>query len=209
MRSWRGLLGKLWRIVRLRVFDNDKANAINAAELLRPGRASVIDLSGTDSPAVNNLVIATLLRQIQEQQEQNFHDAEKAGKKPTPTIVIIEEAHEFLSARRIMQMPVLFQQVARIAKRGRKRRLGLCFVTQLPAHLPSEVLGLINNWIVQKISDGDVIDRLRKSIAGPDKAQWGIVPALAPGQAVTSFTSMTRPLLTAIDPAPCRLRSVD
>lgn len=208
VRSWRGLLGKLWRIVRLRVFDNPKANAIHTADLLKPGRCSVIDLSDTDSPAVNNLVIATLLRQIQEQQEQNFH-AEKAGRPPTPTVVIVEEAHEFLSAQRIKQMPVLFQQVARIAKRGRKRWLGLCFVTQLPSHLPDEILGLMNNFIIHKISDSNVIDRLRKSIAGLDKAQWGMVPALAPGQAVVSLTSMTRPLLTAIDPAPCRLRLVD
>ena len=33
--------------------------------------------------------------------------------------------------------------------------------------------------------------------------------ALAPGQAIVSFTSMTRPLLVAIDPAPCLLRMID
>ena len=34
-------------------------------------------------------------------------------------LIVIEEAHEFLSAERADKMPVLFQQVARIAKRGR------------------------------------------------------------------------------------------
>ena len=107
---------------------------------MQPGCVSVIDLSDTDSPAVNNLVIADLLRGIQRQQEENFLKARAAGKRPTPVVIIIEEAHEFLSAQRIHQMPVLFQQVARIAKRGRKRWLGLVFVTQLPQHLPDEVL---------------------------------------------------------------------
>ena len=57
-------------------------------------------------------------------------------------LIVIEEAHEFLSAERIEKMDTLFQQVARIAKRGRKRWLGLVFVTQLPQHLPRQVFGL-------------------------------------------------------------------
>jgi DNA helicase HerA-like ATPase len=124
-------------------------------------------------------------------------------------MVLIEEAHEFLSAERVKQMPVLFQQVARIAKRGRKRWLGLVFITQLPQHLPNEVLGLINNWILHKINDDDVVKRLRRSIGGIDSGLWSQLPSLAPGQSVVSFTSLSRPLLVAIDPTPCQLLMVD
>lgn len=204
--SWLALIGRLGRINRLKVFDNPKAPAINYADLIKPGRVSIIDLSDTDSPEINNLVIADILRGIQRVQEEAVGKAQAAGKKPTPAVVIVEEAHEFLSAQRIKQMPVLFQQVARIAKRGRKRWLGLVFATQLPQHLPDEVLGLINNFVLHKISDAGVVDRLRKSISGIDKGQWGMVPGLAPGQALVSLTSMTRPLLVSIDPTSCRLR---
>jgi DNA helicase HerA-like ATPase len=204
--SWRGLLGKLWRVQRLQIFDNPRAPQLEHASLVQPGCVSVIDLSDTDSPAVNNLVIADLLRGVQRQQEDNFDKAQAAGKRPTPVVIIIEEAHEFLSAQRIHQMPVLFQQVARIAKRGRKRWLGLVFVTQLPQHLPDEVLGLINNFILHKISDGNVVERLRKSISGLDRGQWGMLPGLAPGQALVSLTHMTRPLLVSVDPASCQLK---
>ena len=109
----------------------------------------------------------------------------------------------------VEQMPVLFDQVAKIAKRGRKRWLGLVFVTQLPQHLPDEVLGLINNFVLHKISDGGVVDRLRKSISGIDKSQWSMLPGLAPGQALVSLTSMARPLLVSVDPTPCKLRYVE
>ncbi len=204
--SWRGLLGKLWRVQRLQIFDNPRAPRLEYTSLVQPGCVSVIDLSDTDAPAVNNLVIADLLRGVQRQQEENFRKAQPAGKRPTPVVIIIEEAHEFLSAQRIHQMPVLFQQVARIAKRGRKRWLGLVFVTQLPQHLPDEVLGLINNFILHKISDGNVVDRLRKSISGLDRGQWGMIPGLAPGQALVSLTHMTRPLLVSVDPASCKLK---
>ncbi len=106
-------------------------------------------------------------------------------------------------------MPNLFEQVSRIAKRGRKRWLGLVFVTQLPQHLPRAVLGLVNNFVLHKINDAATITRLRASIPGIDDALWARLPGLAPGQAIASFTSMARPLLVAIDPAPSKLRMVD
>ncbi len=207
--SWRALQGKLGRIRRLNIFDNLSSKPLNYQELLQPGRVSIIDLSDTDSPRINNLVIAELLRGIQNQQDENYTVAEESGKQPTPTMVIIEEAHEFLSAERIQQMPVLFQQVARIARRGRKRWLGLTFVTQLPQHLPDEVLGLINNFILHKIADAGVVSRLKRSIGGIDEGLWSRLPSLAPGQAIVSMASMARPLLVAIDPTPCKLRMVD
>jgi uncharacterized protein len=203
--SWRALMGRLGRLKRLGVFDSQHASALDFETMLQPGRVNIIDLSDTDSPQINNLVIADLLRGIQRQQEQNYVAAAKAGNAPTPTVIFIEEAHEFLSANRIKQMPVLFQQVARIARRGRKRWLGLSFVTQLPQHLPDEVLGLINNWIIHKISDANVINRLQRSIGGIDSSLWRHLPSLAAGQAVCSFTTHARPLQVAIDPTPCRL----
>jgi DNA helicase HerA-like ATPase len=204
--SWLALLGRLGRINRLKIFDNPAAPPIDYAKMIKGGDVSVVDLSDTDSPAIRNLVIADILRGVQRAQDSAVQAAAKSNQRPTPVLVIIEEAHEFLSAQRIRQMPVLFEQVARIAKRGRKRWLGLAFVTQLPQHLPDEVLGLINNFILHKISDSGVIDRLRKSIGGLDKAQWALIPGLAPGQAMVSLTSLARPLLVSVDPTPCRLR---
>jgi DNA helicase HerA-like ATPase len=173
--------------------------------MLQPGRVSIIDLSDTDSPQIRNLVIADLLRGIQRQQETNYQVAISEQKPPVPTTVLIEEAHEFLSAHRIKQMEVLFQQVARIARRGRKRWLGLVFITQMPQHLPEEVLGLINNWVLHKVSDANVVSRLKRSIGGINDSQWRHLPSLASGQAVVSFTSMVRPLQVTINPTPCRL----
>jgi len=207
--SWRALLGKLYRLNRLHILDNPEAHSLPYAEMLRPGRVSIIDLSDTDSPELRNLAIAQLLRGVQGQQEVIYQAAVADGLAPTPTVIFIEEAHEFLSAQRIKDMPVLFQQVARIARRGRKRWLGMVFITQLPQHLPDEVLGLINNWVLHKISDSNVISRLRRSIGGIDDSIWARLPALAPGQAVVSFTSLARPMLVAIDPTPSKLLMVD
>jgi DNA helicase HerA-like ATPase len=207
--SWRALAGRLWRLARLGVFDRPDAGPLSYQDLLKPGRVSVIDLSDTDSPELNNLVIADLLRGVQQAQETAYAHAEQSGRRPPRTLVIIEEAHEFLSEERIGAMPVLFEQVARIAKRGRKRWLGLVFVTQLPQHLPRQLFGLVNNYVLHKLSDIQVINQLQRTLGGIDPALWSRLPALAPGQAIVSFAGMTRPLLVAIDPAPCKLRMVE
>jgi uncharacterized protein len=177
--------------------------------VLRLCHVSIIDLHDSDSPTVNNIVIASLLREVQLRQEEAYTAATRKGGQPTPVVVFIEEAHEFLSRERIKQMPVLYQQVARIARRGRKRWLGLAFITQLPHHLPDEVLGLVNNFVLHKIGDAGVINRLKQTVPGIDASLWGRLPSLAPGQALVGVTGMTRPLLVAVDPAPAKLRMVD
>ncbi|OJV96070.1 MAG: hypothetical protein BGO39_03455 [Chloroflexi bacterium 54-19] len=208
--SWRALQGKLGRLRRPNVFDNPQAQALNYSRLIKPGHVSLIDLSDTNSPVINNLVISDILRGVQNRQDEYYQEYEKGSREALPKVmIIIEEAHEFLSEERISAMPFLFEQVARIAKRGRKRWLSLVFVTQLPQHLPRQLFGLINNYILHKINDEQTLGRLQKVISGVDESLWKRMPGLAPGQAVVSLTSMTRPLLTSIDPAPCKLRMID
>lgn len=207
--SWKALLGKLWRLHRVKVFDNPNAKPINYDELVVPGQTTIIDLSDTQSPYLNNLVIANILRGVQLCQEQAYQQAGKSGTSPTPVTIFIEEAHEFLSREKISKMPNVFDQVARIARRGRKRWLGLVFITQLPQHLPDEVLGLINSYVLHKITDTNVLARLKRSIGGVDDSMWNKLPNLAPGQAIVSMASMARPLLVAINPTPSRLRMIE
>jgi DNA helicase HerA-like ATPase len=210
--SWGKVHSVLWRLHRLKVFDRHDAGCkfLSFSELLEPGRVSVIDLSDAALSELSNIAVADVLRGIQEAQEAAYRDFE-AGKRSSPprVLLIIEEAHEFLSAERIEKTPHLFSQVSRIAKRGRKRWLSLAFVTQLPGHLPKSVLSLCNNFILHKLTDPQVVSSLRHTISGIDDSLWGRLPGLAPGQAIVSFGHLTRPVLTAIDPAPCKLRMVD
>jgi uncharacterized protein len=207
--SWKALLGKLWQLHRTKMFDKSVDKDIPFQKLIVPGTVSIFDLSDSDSTLINNIVIANLLRGVQQVQEAAYDKAIAAGEGPTPVVIIIEEAHEFLSKERINKMSNLFEQVARIARRGRKRWLGLMFVTQLPQHLPDEVLGLINSFVLHKINDANVVSRLKRSIGGVEDSLWNKLPNLAQGQAIVSTPSLTRPLLVAINPTPCKLLLID
>lgn len=204
--SWKKVSGLLWRLQRLKIFDRKDAKPLNVADMLQPGKITIIDLSDLDSPVLRNLAIAQVLRELQIQQEQAYERANEHGEAPTPVNLIMEEAHEFLSSSRIKQMPTLYEQVARIAKRGRKRWLGLTFVTQLPQNLPDEVLALINNWILHKIQDESVVGRLKRTIPAIDQSLWRSLASLQPGQAVVSLAHMRRPILTHINPSTAKLR---
>lgn len=219
--SWRALLGRLARLNRLRVFDSTDSDTrgqpvrpLHYKSMLQPGAVAVIDLSDSGASELSNIVIADLLRGVQEAQDEAYQSYEKATSRgtvqsPSRVLVIIEEAHEFLSAERIEQMPTLFQQVARIAKRGRKRWMGLVFVTQLPQHLPRQLFGLVNSYVLHKITDPQVVSVLRRTVSGIDESLWNRLTGLAPGQAVVSFPHMTRPLLVSVDPTPAKLRMLD
>jgi hypothetical protein len=213
--SWRALLGRLWRLHRLKVFDVRDHDPLFYKQMLKPGHVSVMDLSNSGMSELNNIVIADMLSGIQGAQDDNYeaYERDKRDSKspvvPPRTLIVIEEAHEFLGAERIEKMDNLFQQVARIAKRGRKRWLGLVFVTQLPQHLPRQIFGLVNSYILHKITDPQVVASLRKTVSGIDESLWMRLPGLAPGQAIASFPHMTRPLLVSVDPASAELRMVD
>jgi uncharacterized protein len=210
--SWLAIAKRLWRLKKSDVFATRDVDRINVEEILAPGKISIVDLSDMDAPYIRNIVIAQILRRLQSCQDTLYkqHEAGGATAKPlVPVNIFIEEAHEFLSDQRIKQMPNLFEQVVRIARRGRKRHLGLVFVTQLPGHLPDEVFGLINNWIVHKISDANVIQRLRKIIPAVDDGTWTSLPNLASGHALASFVHMARPVLASVDPTPCKLLMVE
>jgi DNA helicase HerA-like ATPase len=214
--SWRALLGRLARLSRIRVFDPPSGDRpLHYKDLLVPGSVSIIDLSDSGASELNNIVIADLLRGLQEAQDDAYEAYERAtreGKQahpPTRVLLVIEEAHEFLSSERIDKMPILFEQVARIAKRGRKRWLGLVFVTQLPQNLPRQIFGLVNSYILHKITDPQIVSALQRTVSGIDGSLWNRLPGLAPGQAIVSFPHMTRPLLVSIDPTPAKLRLVD
>jgi DNA helicase HerA-like ATPase len=209
--SWRATYGRLNRFRRMNIFDQPRNQALDHRALLTPGQVSVIDLSDTDSTVLNNIVIADLLRHLQRVQDDAYRawESEAGHARPPKVLIVVEEAHEFLSKDRIAKMPILFEQVARIARRGRKRWLSLVFVTQLPQQLPREVIGLVNNFILHKITDEGVLHTLRQVVAGIDESLWRRAPALAPGQAIVSFTHMARPLLVSVDPAACRLRLIE
>ena len=54
--SWRKVQGSLARLLRLGIFDNKSTQLPDYRAMTEEGQVTVIDLSDTDSPQINNLV---------------------------------------------------------------------------------------------------------------------------------------------------------
>ena len=208
--SWRktmGLIGTLYRTGLFDKADGKNITSLSYPKMLQPGRVLIFDLQGIDSPQHRNLAISDVLRGVMETQEGLYADA-PADEKPK-TVILIEEAHEFVSAERIKQMPTLFGQIQRIARRGRKRWLGLIFATQFPQHLPGELFTLCNNRILLRLGDEPTVNRLKHSVGGVSDGLWGRLKNLPTGQAIVSAHGIDPALIVALEPGRCKLRMVD
>ena len=89
-----------------------------------------------------------------------------------------------------------------ISRRGRKRWLCLCFISQQPAHLPYEIYELCNTKIVHQTTGRQNLDALRVSAGNVNEAIWSEVPILGQGRSVIVSPQFAHPILC--DMRPCQ-----
>jgi len=193
--SYLALKGKLGGLKRTGAFDTPGVPPISARELLRPGRVSIFDVSYSND-RLKNLVIAQLLRFL--------FEAKRDDESLPHAMIVIEEAHTFISADRSSRMQETIELLREIARRGRKRWLGLTFISQQPSHLPSEIFELCNTRVVHSIKSDANLRALRSTAGDVRSEMWGLVPALGVGQCLLSTPQYRDPLVVNV--RPCRTR---
>jgi DNA helicase HerA-like ATPase len=190
-----GLVSKLQRLMETGAFDQPNTPVLDTGQLTRPGRVSVIDVS-VASDTVRNLVTADLLRKL---------FAYKITKpEAAPTLLVIEEAHTFISRDRVHIMQATLQMLRDVSRRGRKRWLSLAFVSQQPAHLPQEIFELCNTRFVHGLRSTQNLQALMTTGGDVGQELWDHCPLLRPGEAIVSSPQFRRPFLLKIRPASSR-----
>ncbi|HET9058128.1 MAG TPA: ATP-binding protein [Chitinophagaceae bacterium] len=182
---------KLNQLAMTKVFDDPTALSIDPTKYLVPGRVTVFDLSYTGDYE-KNLLIAQLLERIFKAKKE---DKDSALPK---TMIMIEEAHTFVSRENKDRIMQTIRKLKEIARRGRKRWLGLCFISQQPAHLPSEIFELANTRIVHNIRSKNNLEVLKHSSGDVTEEMWDSVPALNPGQAIINSPQFKNSLVVEV-----------
>jgi len=185
--SWLVVKRLLNRLRRFGIFDSTE-DLINTSDLLNPGKVSVLDLSNSYTVQVNNIVIAYLLRKIFDQKIKN--------PDLPPTIIIIEEAHTFVSKDNASKMEALLDRLREVTRRGRKRWLGLCFISQQPSHLPEEIFELCNTKIIHQTTGARNLNALKISAGNVNEAIWDDVPVLGQGRSIIISPQFQHPIMT-------------
>jgi len=90
------------------------------------------------------------------------------------------------------------RKLKEIARRGRKRWLSLCFISQQPAHLPNEIFELANTRIVHNIRSKSNLEVLKASSGDVTEEMWDSVPSLGPGQAIINGPQFKNSLVVEV-----------
>jgi len=198
--DFQGLSTKLMWLLQSGAFDQPNMKSLDIAEMLVPGRVSIFDVSIAND-FVKNLVTADLLRKA---------FAYKILKNDAPpTLLIIEEAHAFVSKEKAQTMQATLQMLRHVSRRGRKRWLAVAFVSQQPGHLPPEIFELCNTRIVHTLRSMHNLDALMSTTGDVTRELWERCPLLGTGEAVVSSPQFKRPIVVQMRPAMSRRKFVN
>lgn len=197
--DYQGLSTKLLWLMHSGVFDVQGMWGLNPTDMLKPGRVTVLDVSVAND-TVKNLVTADLLR-------KTF--AYKLAKEDTPpTLLVIEEAHSFISREKAHTMGATLNMLRNVTRRGRKRWLSVAFVSQQPGHLPPEIFELCNTRLVHTLRSMHNLDALMATTSDVTRELWARCPLLGTGEVVLSSPQLRRSAVVAVRPASSRRRLV-
>src|SRR5207302_9307911 len=100
-----GLSSMLQLLVHSGAFDVPNMKGVNPAEMLQPGRVNVIDVSVAND-TIKNLVTADLLRKA--------FAYKIVHPEAPPSLLVIEEAHSFMSRERVQAMQATLQMLRNV-----------------------------------------------------------------------------------------------
>jgi len=194
-----GLAAKLSWLLHSEAFDLVNMPSLDLIRMIVPGRVSVIDVSVAND-VVKNMVTADLLRKT--------FALKITHPNTPPTLLVIEEAHSFISRERAQTMQATLHMLRNITRRGRKRWLAMAFVSQQPGHLPPEIFELCNTRIVHTLRSMHNLEAMMATTGDVGRELWARCPLLGQGQAILSSPQLSRAVIMTVRPAACRRRFV-
>jgi DNA helicase HerA-like ATPase len=197
--DYTGLSTKLLWLLQSGAFDQPNLRSLDPERMLKRGRVSIFDVSIAND-IIKNLVTADLLRKV--------FAYKIAHADAPPTLLVIEEAHSFVSREKGQTMQATMQMLRDVARRGRKRWLSLAFVSQQPGHLPPEIFELCNTRIVHTLRSMHNLEVLMATAGDVGREMWARCPLLGSGEAIVTSPQLKRPVVVTIRPAMSQRRFV-
>ncbi|MFH1402800.1 MAG: ATP-binding protein [Candidatus Altiarchaeota archaeon] len=179
------LMRRIRRLDRIGVFSV-KGTPLN--EIVRENQLTVFNLSEADEK-VSEIIVAAMLRNIFDARKKFMRGGGGEG-LPTPTFIVIEEAHNF--APRVVEADYIPSRgiIRKIAREGRKFGVGLCVVSQRPNKLDSDVLSQCNTQFIMKMVNPVDQEYIRQSVESVTEDIVRDLPSLSRGEAIISGSAI-------------------
>jgi uncharacterized protein len=171
------------RIVQLPCVAADPSVSAGASVVrhLTEGRVVLIDVSGL-GPTEEVLVASFLTRRVLEHWSAAYLDEPELHERLPVVSIVLEEAQRVLSSSRDRESNVF----PRLAREGRKFKVGLCAVTQQPKLLDAELLSQFNTFFVLGLADEKDRTILRSSSKQDLSALGPEIQTLMPGECLVA-----------------------
>src|SRR5437763_448440 len=171
------------RIVELPCVAADPNVSVGGAVLrdLQDGKVVLVDVSGLGSTE-EVLVASFLTRKVLDEWSSAYLEQPELHERLPVVAVALEEAQRVLSASRDRESNVF----PRVAREGRKFKVGLCAVTQQPKLLDGELLSQFNTFFVLGLADEKDRNILRSSSKQDISALGPDIQTLMPGECLVA-----------------------
>jgi uncharacterized protein len=155
---------------------------------------SVLDFSGVPAQA-SELAIGVVLNLLFEAAVRSPAAGPGIG-RPRPVLVVLEEAHRYLSeaAARITR-----DSANRIAREGRKYGVGLLLITQRPSELPDTALAQCGSLVALRLTNSADQSKIRAALPDSLSGLAAVLPSLRTGEAVITGEALVLPARALID----------
>ncbi len=166
-----------------------------SASLVSKGQITVICLSGLPI-RFQQVIVGRISKKVYEAGvawRRNFADTPQL---PSPTFLIIEEAHNFIPADGGSKSTA---PISRIAAEGRKFGIGLCIVSQRPNKVDQNVLSQCNSQIILKIVNPRDQTQIENSCEAISNELMQDLPSLNKGEAIIVGSCILLPALVKIE----------
>ncbi len=167
------------RIIELPCVTPDPAVSVGSAVVrdLEDGRVVLVDVSGLGSTE-EVLVASFLTRRVLERWSGAYLDDPELHERLPVVAVVLEEAQRVLSRSTDRESNVF----PRVAREGRKFKVGLCAITQQPKLLDDELLSQFNTFFILGLADEKDRTILRSSSKQDISALGPEIQTLMPGE---------------------------
>ena len=149
---------------------------------------TILDLSGVPSAVLEQLV-GSILNVIY---ESLFWSREKSeGGIERPLLIVMEEAHRYLSTRRA---GLASEVVQRIAKEGRKYGVGAMVVSQRPSEVDETILSQCGTYFALRLSNPSDRERVKGTLPDGLITLLDVLPVLRTGEAIVMGEAARLPM---------------
>lgn len=161
---------------------------------------SILDLSGIP-PTIQSELVGALLRIVFDALFWARNIPE--GARERPILIVLEEAHAYLSNGGTPGMPRGSQSasaaVRRITKEGRKYGLGIMLVSQRPSEIDPTILSQCGTLIALRLTNAADRAHIRSAASDNLEGLFAMLPVLRTGEAIVIGESVNLPVRTLID----------